>query len=36
MEEKYILILANGDIVITKDGVDKNIGNALIDKVVFN
>lgn len=24
------------DIVITKDGVDKNIGNALIDKVVFN
>lgn len=36
MEEKYILILANGDIVITQNGVDKNIGNALSDKVSIN
>ena len=29
METKYVLILANGDIVITKDGNDTVIGNAL-------
>ena len=29
MEEKYILILANGDIVVTENGKDKKIGNAL-------
>ena len=29
MEKKYILILANGDIVITENGIDKKIGNAL-------
>lgn len=36
MEEKYILILANGDIVITQDGIDKKVGNALSDKVCFS
>ena len=36
MEEKYILILANGDIVITQDGIDKKVGNALLDKVCFS
>lgn len=36
MEEKYILILANGDIVITQNGIDKKVGNALVDKVYFN
>lgn len=29
MEKKYILILANGDIVITENGTDKKVGNAL-------
>lgn len=31
MENKYILILANGDIVITQNGQDVKIGNALKD-----
>ena len=31
MEKKYILILANGDIVVTKGGNDEIIGNALND-----
>ncbi len=31
MEKKYILILANGDIVITNNGQDEKVGNALID-----
>lgn len=37
MEKKYVLILANGDIVITNDGKDIKVGNALnysIDKVM--
>ncbi len=37
MENKYILILANGDIVITNNGKDIKVGNALnysIDKVL--
>jgi hypothetical protein len=29
MEKKYILILANGDIVVTDNGKDVKIGNAL-------
>ena len=29
MEKKYILILANGDIMITKNGYDEKVGNAL-------
>lgn len=29
MENKYVLILANGDIMITKNGKDQKIGNAL-------
>ena len=29
MEQKYVLILANGDIVITSDGEDNKVGNAL-------
>lgn len=33
MEKKYILILANGDIVITENGEDKVVGNALNDSV---
>lgn len=33
MEEKYILILANGDIVITKNGKDEIVGNALKDSL---
>lgn len=33
MEQKYILILANGDIVMTNKGYDYKVGNALIDKV---
>lgn len=33
MEKKYILILANGDIVITNNGKDNIVGNALTDKV---
>lgn len=36
MEEKYVLILANGDIVITENGVDKKIGNALLDKMCLS
>ncbi|MEG1142974.1 MAG: radical SAM protein [Bacilli bacterium] len=38
MEKKYILILADGSIVITENGFDKCVGNALkddFDKVVF-
>ena len=35
MEKKYMLILANGDIVITSDGKDNKIGNALKDKIVI-
>lgn len=31
MEKKYILILANGDIVITNKGKDEKVGNALTD-----
>ena len=31
MEKKYILILANADIVITENGTDKVVGNALND-----
>lgn len=31
MEKKYVLILANGDIVITNQGKDEKVGNALID-----
>lgn len=33
MEKKYILILANGDIVITKKGKDEKVGNALKDSI---
>lgn len=29
MEKKYILILANGDIVVTNEGKDEKVGNAL-------
>lgn len=31
MENKYVLILANGDIVITNSGKDEKVGNALTD-----
>ena len=31
MEKKYVLILANGDIVITNKGKDEKVGNALKD-----
>lgn len=31
MEKKYVLILANGDIVITNKGKDEKVGNALTD-----
>ena len=31
MEKKYVLILANGDIVITNNGIDEKVGNALTD-----
>lgn len=31
MEQKYILILADGSIVVTENGVDKKVGNALIN-----
>lgn len=31
MEKKYVLILANGDIVITNKGKDEKVGNALND-----
>lgn len=33
METKYVLILANGDIVITNKGKDEKVGNALIDNM---
>lgn len=33
MEKKYILILANGDIVITDKGKDKIVGNALVNSI---
>ena len=33
MEKKYVLILANGDIVITNKGKDKKFGNALTDRM---
>ena len=33
MEKKYVLILANGDIVITNKGKDENVGNALKDDI---
>ena len=33
MESKYVLILANGDLVITKNGKDVVIGNALRDSI---
>lgn len=33
MENKYILILANGDIVITNNGKDEKVGNALTNSL---
>lgn len=33
MEKKYVLILANGDIVITNKGKDEKVGNALKDSL---
>lgn len=33
MEKKYVLILANGDIVITNKGKDERVGNALKDDI---
>lgn len=33
MEKKYVLILANGDIVMTNKGKDEKIGNALKDSL---
>ena len=33
MENKYVLILANGDIVITNKGKDEKVGNALNDSL---
>ena len=33
MENKYILILADGSIVITENGIDKTVGNAKIDSI---
>ena len=33
MEKKYVLILANGDIVITNNGKDEKVGNALINNI---
>lgn len=33
MEKKYVLILANGDIVITNKGKDEKVGNALNDSL---
>ena len=33
MEKKYILILANGDIVVTENKKDKKVGNALINSL---
>ena len=34
MESKYILILANGDIVITNNSRDEKVGNALTNSLV--
>ena len=34
-EKQYLLILANGDIVVTKDGQDIVLGNALKDDLKF-
>lgn len=34
MEKKYILIIANGDIIVTDNGVDKKVGNAIIDSFI--
>lgn len=33
MEQKYVLLVANGDIVVTENGKDVTKGNALFDKV---
>ncbi len=33
MEKKYVLILADGSIIVTEDGIDKKIGNALNDSL---
>lgn len=33
MEKKYVLILANGDVVITNKGKDEKVGNALKDSL---
>lgn len=33
MEKKYVLILANGDIIITNNGKDNKVGNALNDRI---
>lgn len=35
MEKKYILILADGSIMITENGKDIKIGNALIDNIMI-
>ncbi len=35
MEKKYVLILANGDIVITNNGKDEKVGNALFDSLSY-
>lgn len=34
MEKKYVLILADGSIIITNDGKDENVGNALTDSLI--
>ena len=34
MEDKYVLILANGDIYVTENQSDKKIGNALVNSVL--
>lgn len=34
MEKKYILILADGSIVVTENGNDKKVGNALVDSIM--
>lgn len=33
MESKYILLVANGDIILTQNGKDVKKGNALVDKI---
>ena len=33
MEQKYVLLIANGDIVVTENGNDLKKGNALFDSV---